>query len=113
VPLDGRQAATAIDHWTQADPPVTGVCAYNDEVAFAVLGGMRHRMLRAPADLAVIGVDDVPTSPVADPPLTSVRMDESVEGRYIAGCVVAALAGKTMPRSPGANAIKLIVRDSA
>jgi len=112
VALDGVQAATAIAGWVSADPRVTAICAYNDEVAFAVLAGLRHQGLRAPTDFAVIGVDDIPTAPLSDPPLTTVRMDEAVEGRYIAGCVVAALAGKSMPRNPGSTAIKICQRDS-
>ena len=113
VALDAVQSATAVADWMSAEPRVTAVCAYNDEVAFAVLAGMRRHDLKAPKDLAVIGVDDIPTAPVADPPLTTVRMDEAVEGRYIAGCVVAALAGKSMPRNPGSNAISIARRESA
>ena len=113
VALDGAQAATAVAGWMSADPRVTAICAYNDEVAFAVLAGMRSHDLKAPTDLAVIGLDDIPTAPLADPPLTTVRMDEAVEGRYIAGCVVAALAGKSMPRNPGSGAITIARRESA
>jgi DNA-binding LacI/PurR family transcriptional regulator len=113
VALESVQSATAVAGWMSADPKVTAICAYNDEIAFAVLAGMRRHGLRAPADLALIGVDDIPTAPLADPPLTTVRMDEDVEGGYIARCVVAALAGKAMPRSPGSLAIKISRRESA
>jgi hypothetical protein len=40
-------------------------------------------------------------------------MDEAIEGRYIAGCVVAALAGKSMPRTPASTTIKVCQRESA
>jgi DNA-binding LacI/PurR family transcriptional regulator len=113
VALESAQAATAVADWVNSDPAVTAVCAYNDEVAFAVLAGMRLQGMWAPAHLAVIGVDDIPTATVADPPLTTVRMDEAVEGLYIANCVVAALAGKPMPRNPGPNAIQLRRRETA
>jgi DNA-binding LacI/PurR family transcriptional regulator len=113
VALDSVQSATSIAGWMSSDPKVTALCAYNDEIAFAVLAGMRRHGLRAPTDLAVIGVDDIPTAPLSDPPLTTVRMDEDVEGRYISRCVVAALAGKSMPRSPGSLAMKICRRESA
>ena len=113
VGMDVATAARAVDEWRALDTRVTGVCAYNDEVAFAVLAGLRVRGLRAPADLAVIGVDDIPSAPLADPPLTTVQMDEDLTGRYIANAVVAALAGRAMPRSPGSAAIVLRQRESA
>jgi hypothetical protein len=40
-------------------------------------------------------------------------MDEDLTGRYIANAVVAALAGRAMPRSPGSAAIILRERESA
>jgi DNA-binding LacI/PurR family transcriptional regulator len=55
VGMEVAAAARAVDEWRALDTPVTGVCAYNDEVAFAVLAGLRERGLRAPADIAVIG----------------------------------------------------------
>jgi DNA-binding LacI/PurR family transcriptional regulator len=48
--------AAAVGQWRSQS--VTGVCAFNDETAIAVLAGLRERGLAAPADLAVIGVDE-------------------------------------------------------
>ncbi|GAA4722300.1 hypothetical protein Prum_070880 [Phytohabitans rumicis] len=36
---------------------MTGICAFNDDVAMAVLAGLRHLGRQAPHDMAVIGVD--------------------------------------------------------
>ncbi len=69
--LDEGSAAAAlrqlVDH-----PGLSAVCAYNDDHAFAVLAGMAQVGLRAPDDLAVIGADNIPLSPVAVPSLTTV-----------------------------------------
>ena len=46
--------------WTEASPRVTGVCAYNDMVAYAVLAGIAEHGLTVPDDIAVIGVDNDP-----------------------------------------------------
>ncbi|MFH8491089.1 substrate-binding domain-containing protein [Streptomyces longisporoflavus] len=51
---------------------VTAVCAFNDEVAFALLVGMRAAGLSAPGDLAMIGVDNIPVTRFAEPPLITV-----------------------------------------
>ena len=70
------------------------MCAFNDETAIAVLAGMREHGLTAPADLAVIGVDDIPTARLAAPPLTTVGVDLHQAGRGRAEMIVASLAGR-------------------
>jgi DNA-binding LacI/PurR family transcriptional regulator len=74
--LDGTGASEIVARW-HADG-ITAVCAYNDEVAYAVLRGIRLAGLRCPDDLAVVGVDDMRFNVVSEPPLTSVGWD--VEG---------------------------------
>ncbi|MGW0711637.1 LacI family DNA-binding transcriptional regulator [Streptomyces sp. NPDC002643] len=91
VALDPDEAATVVDVWRRQR--VTAVCAYNDEVALAVLAGLHHHGLRAPEDMAVIGADDIPAGRVAVPPLTTLRYDLARIGRERAQAVIAALAG--------------------
>jgi DNA-binding LacI/PurR family transcriptional regulator len=113
VPLDADAAAVAVRAWRAADPRVTGICAYNDEVALAVLAGLRVCGLSAPGDLAVVGVDDVPTAALADPPLTTVTTDFRVIAEHVAQSIVRALAGEPAPRRPGSDVVQLLVRGSA
>jgi DNA-binding LacI/PurR family transcriptional regulator len=113
VPADADRAAEAVDSWRAADPPVTAVCAYNDDIALAVLAGLRRRGLGAPADLAVIGVDDVPVAKLAAPPLTTVRTDLRAVAEHLARTIVAALAGRPAPRRPGSDIVHLVRRESA
>jgi DNA-binding LacI/PurR family transcriptional regulator len=96
--LDTGSAAQAVARWTERS--VTAVCAFNDETAVAVLAGMREHGLTAPADLAVIGVDDIPTASLVAPPLTTVSfgMEEVVARR--AEAVVAELSGDRLPDAP-------------
>jgi hypothetical protein len=70
VPLDPSAAAAALASFLPADEPITAICAYNDEVALAVLAGLRAHGLTAPTDIAVIGVDNIPAAVLAAPPLT-------------------------------------------
>lgn len=84
-------AAAAVARWTERS--VTGVCAFNDETAIAVLAGMREHGLTAPSDLAVIGVDDIPTAPLSCPPLTTVGFDLDEVVRHRAEAIVTGLAG--------------------
>jgi DNA-binding LacI/PurR family transcriptional regulator len=113
VRLDAHAAARAITEWRSRKEPVTGVCAYNDEVAFAVLAGMRQLGLAAPRDLAVIGVDNMPLAPLASPPLTTIDQSIGPMSHHIALRVVSAVRGEPPPPRPHLGAITLVIRESA
>jgi DNA-binding LacI/PurR family transcriptional regulator len=113
VSLSAHSAVQAISYWRKARPRITGVCAYNDEVALAVLAGMRTRRLTAPHDLAVIGVDNIPAGELTDPGLTTIATGMSVLGQHLASAVVNTLDGKPTAPGPGQDVIQLIQRISA
>jgi DNA-binding LacI/PurR family transcriptional regulator len=113
VALDAESAAAAVDKWRCAERPSTAICAYNDEVALAVLAGMRRLGLVAPTDLAVIGVDDIPTARLAAPPLTTIVTDWAAVARHLATTIVAALAGEPEPPRPGSDIMDVVRRESA
>ena len=89
---EAADAEHAVRRWREQE--VTGICAFNDEVAFAVLAGLRHTGLEAPRDMAVVGADDIPTARFAAPPLSTVSIDLAEAGRHRADQVVAGLAGE-------------------
>ena len=90
--LEIADAASAVSQW--ASQSVTGVCAFNDETAIAVLAGVRELGLTAPDGLAVIGVDDIPTARLTAPPLTTVSYDLRQAGRQRAEMIVATLTDR-------------------
>jgi LacI family transcriptional regulator len=51
------------------------VFAGNDQMALGVLQAAHHRSLRVPADLGVVGFDDIPECAYFWPPLTTVRQE--------------------------------------
>jgi len=111
VPLDPGGAAEAVRRWRRGG--VTGVCAYNDEVALAVLAGMRPDGLAAPADLAVIGVDDIPAARLAAPALTTVTTDQVAGAAHLAETIVAAIHGRPELRIPMTDLVQVVPRESA
>jgi DNA-binding LacI/PurR family transcriptional regulator len=113
VPLDADQAAVAVQLWRSSGTAVTGVCAYNDEVALAVLAGLRLLGLDAPGDLAVIGVDDIPVARLAVPPLTTVATDQAAVARHLAATIAATIAGQPEPPPPGSDIVRVTRRQSA
>lgn len=70
IARNGVNSAETIRKWFEAG--VTAVGTFNDEVALAVLYGIREAGLCCPRDMAVIGVDDIPAAAVSFPPLTSI-----------------------------------------
>jgi hypothetical protein len=112
-PLDPAAAAEAVRTWPDAEPPVTGVCCFNDNVALAVLAGLRTLGLRAPGDLAVIGVDDIEAARLADPPLTTVTTDMHALATHVAETIATSLNGGSRSRRAGAELVHLIRRCSA
>jgi DNA-binding LacI/PurR family transcriptional regulator len=113
VPLTPSGAARAVRAWRDAEPTVTAICAYNDEVALAVLSGAQQQGIHIPGDLAVIGVDNIPAAALAVPALTTVQPDMRAMSRYIADTITRKLDGRTPPRRPGSDIHSVIRRDSA
>lgn len=99
VGLDVDEAADAVGRWKAAS--VTAVCAFNDETAIAVLAGAHASGVPTPSELAVIGVDDVPTAALTVPALSTVTFDLHELGRHRARSVAAALTGGPAPPTPG------------
>ena len=114
VPLtpDGVQRALEVFHGADG-PPVSAVCAYNDEVALALLAGARRQGLDVPGDLAVIGVDDIPSAAVSVPALTTVRAETAVLARFIADSIIRQLDGRPAAERPGSDIHSIIRRESA
>lgn len=92
--------------------PFTAVLASNDESAFGALRALREANLRVPADIALIGFDDRPESPLQKPALTSVHIPLFKMGYQALELLALHLnEGKTLPglvRVP----TRLVIRES-
>jgi DNA-binding LacI/PurR family transcriptional regulator len=60
---------------------LTAVLCGSDVVALAVLAATRAAGIVVPRDLSVVGFDDIDAARLADPPLTTVRVDRAAMGR--------------------------------
>lgn len=111
--LDVAAATAAVEGWTRGRGRVSAVCGYNDEIAIAVLRGMRERGLRAPDDLAVVGVDDLPVGALYSPSLTTVATGMAQVGEQLAASVAHVVHGDPLPAGPSPDLIRLVRRESA
>lgn len=112
VPLEltAEDGRAAVATWREAG--VTGVCAYNDQYAMAVLAGLRLEGLHAPDDLAIIGLDDHPLSPLTNPPLTTVRVRLNATVAWLTGRVLELLGLPAPEAPPDPDPLSVVVRES-
>ncbi|WP_255948240.1 LacI family DNA-binding transcriptional regulator [Streptomyces odontomachi] len=71
----------------------TAIVTNSDWIAYAVYAAARAEGLRVPVDLSVVGHDDLPTSALTDPPLTTLRADRLGLGRRAARILIDSLDG--------------------
>jgi LacI family transcriptional regulator len=77
------------------DPP-TAVFAYGDLMAYGVMAAAQAAELSVPADLSVVGYDDIPLAQHLLPPLTTVRQDTYATGRRAAEVLIGEIEGSSL-----------------
>jgi len=105
TPLSGYELAA------QLDPSTTAVFCGNDQMAIGVIRALVDAGLSVPADMSVIGFDDIPESAFILPPLTTVKQDFPAVGELAVELLVAAISGQELPDTTPLPA-ELIVRAS-
>jgi DNA-binding LacI/PurR family transcriptional regulator len=90
----------------------TAVLCSNDLTAMSVIRTLARCGLRVPADVSVVGADDIPFAALTQPPLTTVRMPRAKLGEL----ALAALKRMLDPGGgPGEETVvetELVIRDS-
>ncbi|WP_406452734.1 LacI family transcriptional regulator [Streptomyces sp. NBC_01622] len=69
----GEFGAGSLTHLLAATPAPTAVFAASDAIAIGLMTGARTLGVRIPADLSVVGFDDVPAASYVQPRLTTVH----------------------------------------
>jgi DNA-binding LacI/PurR family transcriptional regulator len=105
----GGAAATAV--LLAGHPDVEAVFAANDNMAAGALRTLREAGRHVPADVAVVGFDDLAVARIADPPLTTVHQPVQALGREMARMLVALVNGQDP--TPLILPARLVVRSSA
>ena len=90
----------------------TAVFAQNDRMAMGVLHAARDMNLQVPAQLAVIGVDDMPLSSYFDPPLTTMQQDMPLIGQEATRMLLEIIQKKTPAVRELKLSAQLVVRKS-
>jgi LacI family transcriptional regulator, galactose operon repressor len=72
--FDRDSGALAASKLLDATPDLTAIVALNDSMAIGALTLLRERGVSVPADLSVVGFDDMPVARDVTPALTTVRL---------------------------------------
>lgn len=96
---------------TLPDRP-TAIFAANDRSAMGVLDAARNAHLRVPADLSVVGFDNVPEAIHCDPPLTTVDQQPLELGRQATELLIDLIQGKAVAAGPHRVPTRLVIRAS-
>lgn len=94
-----------------SDPP-TAIFAANDLMAIGVLRAAGELGRRVPADLAVVGFDDIELASYTTPPLTTVSQSAGEVGRAAVELLLARLAEPARPPLRRTLETRLVVRAS-
>jgi LacI family transcriptional regulator len=92
------QAARASVKGLLSQVPVpTAVVCHNDLTAIGIMAGLRERGVRVPADIAVVGMDDIEVASFLHPTLTTA----GVAPRRVAAAFVDLLSPRLEQPGPG------------
>ncbi|MBI1620849.1 LacI family DNA-binding transcriptional regulator [Aquamicrobium zhengzhouense] len=85
--------------WELPEPPTAIFCA-NDEMAFGAIHELRRRGLDVPADVSVVGFDDIYLSQALFPPLTTVSQPRAEIGRKAMSLLLDVIGEADLPPDP-------------
>ena len=105
----GYRAAIAL---LEAPERPTGIFAMNDRMAAGMMRQARENGLNIPADLSLVGFDDVPLTTLVEPPLTTIRQPSYELGKVAAQKLFEMINGDLQQFEPIVLPVELIVRGS-
>lgn len=106
----GRRAA--LELFARVPRPTAIVCA-NDEMAMGVIAVAHEQGIRIPAQLSVVGFDDIVFAENIWPALTTVQQPRHEIGETALGLLVQRLAGASLPARPIVLPTRLVIRASS
>jgi LacI family transcriptional regulator len=104
--------AAATNRLLEADRRLTAIFAYNDLTAIGAIRALRASGLQVPADVSVVGFDDVDVAAFADPPLTTVAQATGSMGRWAVAQLLKRLQGEPTTIETVTLPVHLEVRSS-
>jgi DNA-binding LacI/PurR family transcriptional regulator len=95
--FDGGKGATA--DLLRRDPRPTAIFVTNNLMTVGALVAIAEAGLRVPADVSIVGIDDMEWYPIADPAITAVDESATLIGRRAAERLLLRLRRERQPRT--------------
>jgi len=83
VRFGSDSAYEAVSSLLNAHAEFDGIFACSDVIAMSTMRALTERGRRVPADVAIVGFDDVPLAAYTTPPLTTIRQDWAAGARIL------------------------------
>ncbi|GHP15036.1 LacI family transcriptional regulator [Lentilactobacillus fungorum] len=90
----------------------TAIFAINDEIAIGLYRGIYEAGLKIPADISVVGYDDIDLAEYVAPKLTTVHQAAFEMGQHSAAMIIERIENRNEPIQQVNLPVKLIERDS-
>lgn len=115
VPDDGiEEGMEVFAKIRNLDPSVTAVFVpAGDMVAIGIIKEAKKKGVKVPAELAIVGYDDIPAAEVIEPALTTVRQPKLEMGDYAINMIVDKIEGRESGIKHKELQTKFIIRESA
>jgi LacI family transcriptional regulator len=109
--VSGQLAAQEILATPVRDRPDAVICA-NDQMAIGAMRELQANGVRIPADLAVVGFDDIYSGALVTPPLTTVSQPMRVLGERACSRLLERIGDPSLPHRVELLPTRLVVRES-
>ncbi|MBI3369740.1 MAG: LacI family DNA-binding transcriptional regulator [Burkholderiales bacterium] len=110
VPFDADEARAAITRLCESGADFDAVFACSDVLASATMQALHLCGRSVPAQVAVVGYDDIEWASHSNPPLTTVRQPIATAGVELVDALLRTIGGDRVP--PRQLAVELVVRAS-
>jgi DNA-binding LacI/PurR family transcriptional regulator len=104
---DGRAAMRSL---LKLDPRPTAVFCVNDVIAVGALKACIAERLNVPADISIVGCDDIELAQLVTPELTTVKVPARELGGRAARLLIRTIEGKQGPINPRVLPVQLVRR---
>jgi LacI family transcriptional regulator len=119
VQLEGTEAGSdsgyqATGRLLEQRVPFTAIFAFNDHSAIGAIARLKEYGLQIPADISVVGFDDIPSARTNNPSLTTVRQPLRSMGEIAADALLTYVESQTRKEMPPTLVVKpdFVIRNS-
>ena len=110
-PFDGASAFKAACALVAGGPDMDGIVAGSDVIAMSAIRALMSAGRNVPADVGLVGFDDIELSGLITPSLTTIHQDLALGARLLVERMIRVIAGETVESIE--LPAKLIVRESS